>query len=122
MAWFYLFIASIFEIAWTFSLRFLSVKKLKSVEWRGFFTHPSAWAAIWPFAGYIVFGLGNVIFFSMAMKEIPPSTALAVWMGAALVGVKLVEVFFLKGETNVWQVVYMGLILVGIVGLKGQAS
>jgi len=54
----------------------------------------------------------------MAMKEIPASTALAVWMGTALIGVKLVELFFFKGDFNPMQFLFMALILIGIVGLK----
>ena len=118
MAWIYLFVASIFEIAWTFSLRFLSVKKLKLIEWRSFFAHWENWAVLAPFAGYVLFGLGNIYFFSLAMKEIPESTALAVWMGTALIGVKFVEIIFLKTPYDWQQFIYMGLILIGIVGLK----
>jgi quaternary ammonium compound-resistance protein SugE len=118
MAWIYLFMASVLEIAWTFSLRFLSVKKLKAIEWRDFFSHWENWAVLAPFAGYVLFGLGNIYFFSMAMKEIPASTALAVWMGTALIGVKLVEIVFLKTPYDWQQFVFMGLILIGIVGLK----
>lgn len=118
MAWIYLLIASVFEIAWTFSLRFMSVKKLRTLHWKGFFTQTGNWAVIAPFAGYILFGLGNIYFISIAMKEIPASTALAVWMGTVLVGVKLVEILFMKGSYDMYQFLYMGLILIGIVGLK----
>lgn len=118
MAWLYLFLASLFEIAWTFSLRFLSIKKFKAIQWRHFFSQPSNMAALWPFLGYVVFGLFNVYFISQAMKDIPASTALAVWMGTALVGVKLIEILFFKTPYDVWQFFYIGLILVGIVGLK----
>jgi quaternary ammonium compound-resistance protein SugE len=118
MAWIYLFAASIFEMAWTFSLRFMSVKKLKALQWRGFFSHTNNWAVIGPFVGYIVFGLANVYCMSVAMKDIPASTALAVWMGTALVGVKLVEILWLRTPYDFWQFFYIGLILVGIVGLK----
>ena len=118
MAWLYLMVAAVFEMAWTFSLRFMNVKKLKALHWKGFFTQAGNWAIIWPFLGYIVFGLGNVYCISIAMKDIPASTALAVWMGTALVGVKLVEILFLKGAYDVWQFLYIGLILVGIVGLR----
>ena len=52
------------------------------------------------------------------MKDIPASTCLAVWMGTALVGVKLVEIFFLKTPYDYWQFLYIGLILVGVVGLR----
>jgi quaternary ammonium compound-resistance protein SugE len=118
MAWIYLFIGAVFEMAWTFSLRFMNVKKLKALHWKGLFTQTGNWAILWPFVGYIVFGLGNVYCISLAMKDIPASTALAVWMGTALVGVKLVEILFLKGNYDVYQFLYIGLILVGIVGLK----
>jgi quaternary ammonium compound-resistance protein SugE len=118
MSWLYLFAASIFEMAWTFSLRFMSVKKLKALHWRGFFSQSGTWLVIWPFLGYIVFGLGNVYCISVAMKTIPASTALAVWMGTALVGVKLVEILFLKMPYDGWQFLFLALILIGIVGLK----
>jgi quaternary ammonium compound-resistance protein SugE len=118
MAWIYLLIASVFEIAWTFSLRFMNVKKIKAIQWRSFFTQPGNWAIIAPFAGYIIFGLGNVYCISVAMKEIPASTALAVWMGTALIGVKLVEILFFKEAYDFYQFLYIGFILVGIVGLK----
>ncbi len=118
MAWLYLFIGAVFEMAWTFSLRFMNVKKLRALHWKGFFTQAGNWAIIWPFVGYIVFGLANVYCISIAMKEIPASTALAVWMGTALVGVKLVEILFLKQAYDFYQFFYIGLILVGVVGLR----
>jgi quaternary ammonium compound-resistance protein SugE len=118
MAWIYLFVASLFEIAWTFSLKFMDVKKLRAIQWRAFFNQGTNWAILAPFAGYIVFGVGNIMFFSMAMKEIPASTALAVWMGVTLVGVKLMEMSFFRQPYDLSQFFYMALILVGIVGLK----
>lgn len=118
MAWLYLFLGAIFEIAWTFSLRFMSVDKLKTIHWKGLFSASGDWKIIWPFVGYAVFGLSNVYCISIAMKEIPASTALAVWMGTALVGVKLIEILFLKGTYDVYQFLYIGLILIGIAGLK----
>jgi quaternary ammonium compound-resistance protein SugE len=118
MAWFYLFIGAVFEMAWTFSLRFMNVKELRALHWKNLFTQTGNWAILWPFVGYIVFGLANVYCISLAMKDIPASTALAVWMGTALVGVKLVEILFLKSSYDLYQFLYIGLILVGIVGLK----
>jgi quaternary ammonium compound-resistance protein SugE len=71
-----------------------------------------------PFAGYIFFGLGNIFFFSMAMKQISATTALAAWMGLTLVGTRLVEIYFFRQPSNLYQFLYMSLILAGIVGLK----
>src|ERR1700727_2426467 len=118
MAWLYLFAASHFEMAWIYSLRFMSEKKLKPLHWQCFFSERGGWTVIWPFYSYIVFGRANVWCISQAMKDIPASTCLAVWMGTALVGVKLVEILFLKGTYDMYQFLYIGLILVGIGGLK----
>src|SRR5260221_14694786 len=115
MAWIYLLIASVFEIAWHFSLKLISVKKVKAIQWRSFFSQISNWAVLAPFAGYVLFGIGNIVFFSMAMKEIPASTAFAVWMGTALIGVKLVELVFFKGSFDFFQFFYMTLLLIVIV-------
>lgn len=118
MAWIQLLIASIFEIAWTFSLKYMDVKKLRSLSWRDFFIRKENWLSIAPFAGYVVFGIGNIVFFSMAMKQIPAATALAVWMGLTLVGVKLLDILVFKQPYEGMQFLYIGLILAGIIGLK----
>ncbi len=48
-----------------------------------------------PLAGYLLFGLANVYFFSLAIKQIPTATAFAVWTGVSLVLIKLADsVFF----------------------------
>jgi quaternary ammonium compound-resistance protein SugE len=118
MAWIYLLVASLFEIAWTFSLKFMDVKKVKAIHWAGFFSKRENWLVLLPFAGYIIFGLANIVFFSMAMKQIPASTALAIWMGVTLIGVKLVDITVFKESYNGYQFLYMGLIMVGIAGLR----
>ncbi len=68
--------------------------------------------------GYLAFGIANIIFFSRAMNQIPAATAFAVWTGTALVGVKLVDTFVLREPFNPMQLLYMGLILAGIAGLR----
>lgn len=118
MAWIYLFIASLLEVAWTFSLKFMDVKKLRTIQWTKLFMKKDHWMILAPFAGYILFGLGNIVFFSMAMKQIPASTALAVWMGITLIGVSLVDISVFRQPYDIYRFLYMGLIIVGIAGLK----
>jgi quaternary ammonium compound-resistance protein SugE len=96
----------------------MDIKKLRGIHWSGFFSRKENWVILVPFAGYILFGVGNIVFFSMAMKQIPASTALAVWMGVTLIGVKLADISIFKEPYDWRQFFYMGLILVGIVGLK----
>lgn len=119
MQWLYLFIASLFEIGWIFSLRKLSFAEIKKISFHAIAQHPTDNLIILlPLLGYIGFGLANIYFFSLAMKQIPASTAFAIWMGVTLAGVKLIEVSFFKEAIKPMDYVYLGLILVAIVGLK----
>ena len=106
------------EVCWTYSLKFVSVAKLKAIDWSHLFTDTRALYTLIPAVGYIVFGVANIIFFSRAMNQIPAATAFAVWTGTALVGVKLVDTFVIKEPFSPWQVLFIALILVGIIGLK----
>jgi len=116
--WTYLFLASIMEVCWTYSLKFVSVAKLRGLDWPRFFSGAEGWLTVLPAVGYLAFGIANIIFFSRAMNQIPAATAFAVWTGTALVGVKLVDTLVLREPFNPMQLVYMGLILAGIAGLR----
>ncbi|PSL35561.1 DMT family transporter [Chitinophaga ginsengisoli] len=118
MAWVYIFIATIMEIAWTFCVKFMDIKKIGAIRWSRFFSDGESVLLLLPLLGYIVFGLSNVYFFSLSLKQIPMSVALAVWMGIVLVGTFLLEVLLLKQSWQVSQLFFMGLILVGVIGLK----
>ncbi|HEV7232399.1 MAG TPA: SMR family transporter [Bacteroidia bacterium] len=117
MAWLFLFIASCCEICWIYSLKFFSWKKLSLFSFSNLFTLDNL-ALLLPGLGYILFGVGNIICFSKAMKSIPASVAFAAWMAVALIGVKIVDVAILKEPLSIPQIVFMLLILIGIVGLK----
>lgn len=117
-AWLYLLLASVMEVCWNYSLKYTSVAKLKAIDWSQFFASSTGIFTLLPAIGYVAFGVANVFFFSKALNVIPASTAFAIWMGMALVGIKIVDTLVLK-ETFVWaHVFYIGCILVGIIGLK----
>ena len=120
-AWLYLFLASIMEVCWNYSLKYTSIAKLKALDWSHFFASPVGWQTLAPAVGYIAFGVGNVICFSKALNVIPASTAFAIWMGMALVGIKIVDTLVLKEAFRWVHVVYIGCILIGIIGLKRSA-
>lgn len=105
MAWLYLIIAAAFEIAWTFSL--------KATE--GF-------TKITPIIFYVLTGIGNVFFFSLAMKEIPMATALAVWMGISVTGVTVIDAYISHSPPNLIKLAFIACIAVGVVGLKVLSS
>jgi quaternary ammonium compound-resistance protein SugE len=116
--WLYIVIAAVFEACWIYSLKFLSMKAIGNIQFATLFTGIEPWKPILPLLGYIAFGLCNIYFFSMAMKGIPASTAFAVWMGLALIFSKMSDVFIFNEAYNMQQVLFTGVLLVGIIGLK----
>jgi len=117
--WIYLLIASLLEVCWTISLKHLSFSKLKTISFDGLQKDTGNTLLIaLPLVGYVIFGVGNIYFFSQAMKVIPASTAFAIWMAMTLVGIKLWEVFFLKESIQLSDYFYLVLIVIAIIGLK----
>ena len=118
IGWVHLLIASLSESVWLYAVKFMSVKALRDMGWSGLFRDPLHARALLPFLGYAVFGAGNVIFLSMAMRTIPASTAFAVWMAVALVNSKLIDVLYFKEDFNPLQLLWFACILAGVIGLK----
>jgi len=118
LAWIYVLIAAVFEAAWTFSLKFLKFSELKTLRFTNFYRADTGLPVLLPLAGYIAFGIGNIYFFSLAMKQMPMATAYAVWTAATLVLIKISETAFLQQRISVMELFFILLIIVGIFGLK----
>ena len=118
MAWIYLIVASLFEVAWTYSLKALSLQKIRGVDWLHVHAQPAGLLPLVPLLGYIAFGVGNVVFLSLAMRQIPTATAYATWMALAVVGLKLTDTLILKQPFSLMGLFYTSLILVGVLGLR----
>ena len=118
MAWVYLIIASLFEVCWTFSLKLLDVKQIRQAHWMQVGLWRENGILLLPLIGYILFGIGNIYCFSMAMKTIPVSTAMAIWFGLALIGVKIIDTYYFKVPFSLNQLFFMLLIMIGVIGLK----
>jgi quaternary ammonium compound-resistance protein SugE len=117
-AWAYIFLAAVFEVVWAFSLKHLSKDKIFSAVSQGnYFNHIGADAFL-PLAGYIVFGLINVYFISLAFKEMPISIAFAAWTGLALIFNVLLDSFYFKVYFSTLHFLYIAMIVGGIIGLK----
>ncbi|GAB3296032.1 DMT family transporter [Hymenobacter humi] len=118
MHWLYLLAASLLEVCWTYSLKALNMQKIRDVEWMQSFAQPAHLTPVLPLVAYIGFGLGNVIFLSLAMRNIPTATAYAAWMALAVIGLKIVDVFVLKQSFSMLHLFYTSLIIIGVIGLK----
>jgi quaternary ammonium compound-resistance protein SugE len=117
--WMYLFIAAISEVWWTYSLKYVDVRKILATPVKNYFEEPSNTRILAPALGYVLFGVGNIFFFSLAMKEIPTSVAFTVWVAISIIGLKLMDVFVFKASSfSNTDFFFYALIIIGILGLK----
>lgn len=117
--WMYLFIAAISEVWWTYSLKYIDMRKILSTPLRLYFLDPAHAKILVPALGYILFGIGNIFFFSLAMKQIPTSVAFTVWVAISIVGLKLMDVLVFKASSfHTTDFFFYALIIIGIIGLK----
>lgn len=106
------------EVCWTYSLKALNMQRVKDVAWLHSIAQPAVLLPLLPLLAYVAFGLANVVFLSMAMRSIPTATAYSAWMALAVVGIKLVDVLYLKQPLSWQSVFYTSLIIIGVLGLR----
>ncbi len=101
MAWLYLLIAGLFEVAWAIGLKYTD----------GF---TRLIPSIWTVGSMAV----SFLFLSLALKTLPVGTAYAVWTGIGAVGVAILGIILFAEPANARRLGCIGLIVGGIVGLK----
>jgi quaternary ammonium compound-resistance protein SugE len=101
MAWFYLILASAFEVAWAMGL--------KSTQ--GF-------TRLWPSVYVIAMGTASVILLGQATKQLPIGTAYAVWTGIGAVGTAALGIIVFGESRDVARLACMALIVGGVIGLR----
>lgn len=103
MAWILLIIAGLFEIGWPLGF------KLASMHSKYF---------IW-FIGLSILSMGlSGYFLYFAQKSIPIGTAYVIWTGIGAIGTVLLGILFFHDSANIFRLLFLSLILIGIVGLK----
>ena len=103
MAWLYLIIAGIFEIGWPVGLKL-------------------GWTDEGARIGWILFAIvcmaASGALLLIAQRTIPIGTAYAVWTGIGAAGTFLVGVVFFADAATLARFFFIGLIIIGIIGLK----
>lgn len=103
MAWILLIIAGLFEIGWPLGF------KLASMHSKYF---------IW-IIGLSILSMGlSGYFLYLAQKSIPIGTAYVIWTGIGAIGTVLLGILFFHDSANIFRLLFLSLILIGIVGLK----
>lgn len=101
MPWLYLIAAGLAEVAWATMMKYTEG-----------FTKP------WLTGLTIVAMIVSFQLLALALKDLPMSTAYAVWVGIGAVGVAIVGMAFLGEAATPLKILFLGMIVAGIVGLK----
>jgi quaternary ammonium compound-resistance protein SugE len=101
MAWTYLFIAGVFEIAFALSLKYTHG-----------FTRPL------PSAFTILSGVASVAILSQALKTLPVSSGYAMWTGMGAVGTAALGIWLFEEPLDLTRLLCIGLIIGGLIGLR----
>ncbi len=101
MSWFYIIIASIFEVSWAVGLKYSQG-----------FTQLNA--SIFTVIAMIL----SYVFLALGAKELPIGTAYAVWTGIGAVGTAIYGILFFNEPKELLRIAFIFLIVVGIVGLR----
>lgn len=100
-AWFYLVIAGLLEVCWAMGLKYTEgfTKPVPTV-----LTIGAIIASMW--------------MLGIATKDMPIGTAYAVWVGIGATGAAIFGSVFLREPLTAGRLVFLGLLVISIVGLK----
>lgn len=101
MAWIILFVAGLFEIGWAIGLKYTDG-----------FTRPL------PTALTVASMIVSIGLLGLALKTLPVGTAYAIWTGIGTVGTVALGIVLLGESASALRLACIGLIVVGILGLK----
>jgi quaternary ammonium compound-resistance protein SugE len=99
VSWLVLLIAGLFEVGWAVGLK-------------------AAQGRFWVLAATVTAMAVSVGLLYVALRHLPLGTAYAVWTGIGAVGTVIVGILMFSESTDAIRLACIGLILVGILGLK----
>lgn len=101
MAWFVLLLAGLLEIGWAVGLKFTEG-----------FTRPL------PTLLTVASMIASLALLGLSLRALPLGTAYAIWTGIGTLGTAALGIILFAESANVARLICIGLIVVGIVGLK----
>ncbi|MET0625745.1 MAG: quaternary ammonium compound efflux SMR transporter SugE [Pyrinomonadaceae bacterium] len=101
MAWLYLFVAGLMEVAWAVGLKYTE----------GF---TRLWPSVWTAVALVL----SMLLLAAAVRTLPLGTAYAIWTGIGAVGTAALGVVLFGEQATAARIVCIALIVAGLVGLK----
>lgn len=101
MAWLYLFVAIIFEVAFAVSLKMAE----------GF-------TRLWPSVAAIIGVIGGIYFLGLALRELPVSVGYSAWTGLGIIGTVILSLVLFGESMSLLKAASIAAIVCGIVGLR----
>jgi len=80
--------------------------------------YSDGFSRLWPTLGTLVAAMISFVLLSLAMKQLPLGTAYAIWTGIGAVGAALAGIILFGESASPARLACIGLIAVGIIGLK----
>ncbi len=105
MAWVILFLAGLFEIGWAVALKY-----------------SEGFTRLWPSVATAAAMILSVALLGVALRTLPLGTAYAVWTGIGTIGTAILGMILFREPATVLRLTCIGLILIGIVGLRLTAG
>ena len=101
MNWIILLLAGLLEISWAIGLKYTD----------GF-------TKLWPTVFTLTSLVLSFILLGIALKSLPVGTAYGIWVGIGAVGTAILGIFLFGESTSILKMASIGLICLGILGLK----
>lgn len=101
MAWLYLFIAGLLEIAWAIGLKY-----------------SDGFTKLTPSIFTLISMIASMGLLALAVKTLPVGTAYAVWTGIGAIGTAMLGIILFDESKELVRLIFIFLIVVGIAGLK----
>jgi quaternary ammonium compound-resistance protein SugE len=101
MPWIYLIVAGLAEVVWAATMKY--TQGFTKLGWS---TATLAAMSV------------SIYFLSLALKDLPMSTAYAIWVGIGAIGVAIIGMTFLGETASPAKILFLSMIVAGIIGLK----
>lgn len=101
MAWVYLLVAGLFEVAWAIGLKY-----------------SDGLTRLWPSVYTLVTMALSIIFLAWAVRSLPIGTAYAIWTGIGAAGTAILGIILFHESMIVGRLLSIALIILGIILLK----